>query len=137
MSAGTDNSDALNLTGVWHGLYSYPRARESVPFTASLTDGGGWLSGTTEEVPTSGKAKGLTLVATLQGRRTGHSVTFLKTYDDLRYGYDAVQYAGAVNQDGSEIEGRWTIPGVWSGKFLMIRAGAVQASLFRDVAERV
>ena len=137
MSAGDDNSDALDLSGIWQGLYSYPGAHGSVPFTASLTESGGWLSGATEEVPTSGKAKGLTLVATLQGRRAGHSVTFLKTYDDLRHGYDAVQYAGDVNQDGSEIEGRWTIPGVWSGKFLMIRAGAVQAGLLRDVAERV
>ena len=108
-----------------------------MPFTASLNENGSWLSGATEEVPTSGKAKGLTLVATLQGRRARHSVSFLKTYDDLRYGYDAVQYAGTVNQDGSEIEGRWTIPGAWSGQFLMIRAGAVQASLFCDVAERV
>ena len=37
-------------------------------------------------------------------------------------------YAGAVNADHTEIEGDWTVPGVWSGKFLMIRnRGQAQA----------
>ena len=137
MGSGTDNADSLILTGVWNGLYSYPRAIEPTSFTTTLTENDGWLSGATEEVARVGPTQGQPLTATLQGRRSGHSVTFLKMYDNPPPGYDAVQYFGDVNHDGSEIEGRWTIPGVWSGKFLMVRAGAVQASLFRDVAERV
>ena len=58
-------------------------------------------------------------------------------YDNPPPGYDAVQYSGEVNQDGSEIEGRWTIPGVWSGKFLMIRAGGLHTAITEGVAERV
>jgi hypothetical protein len=137
MSSGGEHADALNLTGLWHGQYSYPTVPAPVPFTAALADGSGLLSGTSEEIPTLGNAAGMTLTATLQGRRTGHSVTFLKTYDELRYGYDAVRYSGDVNHDGSEIEGRWTIPGAGSGRFLMIRAGAVRMTSSLDVSEKV
>ena len=124
--------DPLDLTGAWSGLYSYPRGPEPTPFNATLTENGGWLSGATEEI-----TRGRSLTATLQGRRTGHSVTFLKMYDNPPPGYDAVQYSGDVNQDGSEIEGRWTIPGAWSGKFLIIRAGGLGIAVTEDVAERV
>ncbi|HEX4506818.1 MAG TPA: hypothetical protein VH722_13895 [Alphaproteobacteria bacterium] len=129
--------DPLDLTGAWNGLYSYPRAIEPTPFTATFVDDGGWLSGATEEIARVGPTRGQPLTATLQGRRTGHSVTFLKMYDNPPPGYDAVQYAGDVNQDGSEIEGRWMIPGVWSGKFLLIRAGGLRTAIAEDVAERV
>ncbi len=131
-------ADALNLTGIWNGLYAYPHTRkEPVAFVASLGDNDGWLTGAIEEIASVGPMRGHTIAATIQGRRAAHAVTFLKTYDDLPQGYDTVHYAGDVNHDGSEIEGRWTVPGSWSGKFLMIRAGATKAALTRDVAERV
>jgi hypothetical protein len=116
MSSGAETDDPLNLTGVWHGQFSYPRAIEPTPFTATLSDNDGWLTGATEEIARVGPIEGRPIAATVQGRRSGHSVTFLKIYDNPPAGYDAVQYAGDVNRDGSEIEGRWTIPGVWSGK---------------------
>ena len=137
MSSDADQADALNLTGVWHGLFSYPRAVEPTAFVATLNEKDGWLSGITEEIARVGGMQGRTITATLQGRRTGHSVTFLKTYDDQPPNYDTVQYGGDVNPDGSEIEGRWAIPGNWSGKFLMIRAGAIQSATAGDIAERV
>jgi hypothetical protein len=130
-------ADALDLTGVWNGLYSYPRAKEPVSFLATLAETDTWLSGVTEEIASAGTMRGQTITATLQGRRTAHAVTFLKTYDDLPHGYDTVHYTGDVNDDGSEIEGRWTIPGVWSGKFLLIRANRRAIALTRDVAEQV
>ena len=137
MSSQTDKADPLNLTGSWNGLYSYPSAREPVPFTAVLAENDSWLSGSTEETATAGKVCGQAIAATLLGHRSGNSVTFLKTYDDLPDRYDTVHYAGNVNQEGSEIEGRWTVPGSWSGKFLMIRARATEAVTSLDVAERV
>jgi hypothetical protein len=137
MAAHTEGDDAFNLTGVWNGLYSYPVAREPVSFIATLTETGGWLTGTTEEIASVGAMRGQTITATLQGRRAGRGVTFLKTYDDLPRGYDTVHYAGDANDDGSEIEGRWTVPGNWSGKFLMIRAGGASATQTLEVAERI
>ncbi len=132
-----DERFSLDLSGLWQGLYSYPqgRGRNPVSFSAKLKDADGWLDGATSEVGEVGAARGLTISATLQGRRTGRSVTFLKTYDGEFRGYDAVQYAGEVRDGGDEIEGRWTVPGSWSGAFLMIRtspAPAQQAA--REVA---
>ena len=111
-----------DLSGTWHGFYNYPIAQEPVPFTAELTDADGDLAGRTEETGNVGDARGLAISATLQGRRSGSSVTWLKIYDGQFEHYDAVRYAGNVSEDGLEIEGRWTVPGNWSGTFLMIRA---------------
>ena len=131
-------SDSENLTGLWAGLYSYPwGSRKPVFFAATLTDSEEWLAGNTEETATMGSAAGKTITATLQGRRSGRSVTFLKTYDDVPEGYDAVRYEGDVNGDGTEIEGRWTVPGNWSGKFLMTRAGQSGVALAQRVEEKV
>jgi hypothetical protein len=137
MGSRADSADPLVLTGTWNGLYSYPRVIEPTPFTATLTENDGWLSGAIEEIARVGPTRGQPLTATLQGCRNGHSVTFLKMYDNPPPGYDAVHYSGDVNHDGSEIGGCWTIPGVWSGNFLMIRAGAVRAAESQDIAERV
>jgi hypothetical protein len=127
----------LNLTGAWSGLYSYPHGGSPVSFAATLTEISGWLSGAIEEVATAGPARGQTIRATVQGRRTGSAITFLKSYDDLPPGYDTVHYAGEVNHDATEIDGRWTIPGSWSGKFLMIRPKGVETELAIDISERV
>jgi hypothetical protein len=132
-----DDAGALDLSGVWHGQYSYPRNRAPVPFVATLTESNGWLTGATEETGVAGDARGLTITATLQGRRTGRSVTWLKIYDGSFRLYDSVQYAGDINGDGTEIEGRWTVPGSWSGKFLMIRFGGLAGALLQKATERV
>ena len=128
---GTDEAGSLNLSGVWHGLYSYPRKRNPVAFVATLAEIDSWLSGATEETGVVGEARGRTLTATLQGRRTGHSVKWLKMYDASLHRYDAVNYAGEVSREGTEIEGRWSIPGNWSGRFLMIRSSGTAATVVR------
>ena len=115
----------LDLSGTWHGFFNYPIAREPVAFTASVTDSDGDILGSTEEVADSGPAHGQTITATLQGRRTGFSITWLKIYDGDIQPYDAVRYAGTVSEDGLEIEGRWIVAPHWSGTFLMIRAGGM------------
>ena len=102
-----------------------------------LTDNDEWLAGNTEETATVGSSAGKTITATLQGRRTGRTVTFLKTYDTVPEGYDAVRYEGDVNEDGTEIEGRWTVPGNWSGRFLMTRAGQAGIALAHKIEEKV
>ena len=126
-----------DLTGLWRGLYSYPVKRAPVPFTANLNDSGGWITGATEEVATNRAALGRTLTATLQGRRSGSSVRFLKLYDSPMRVYDSVAYDGSVNPEGTEIEGRWTVPGNWSGTFLMIREGEIALTRARAATEKV
>ena len=111
------DANAQNLTGVWHGLYTYPNVR-SVSFVATLIESGSALTGSTHE-PCDGPAG--TLYATLTGSRHGSAVAFRKTYEGAGPGYGTVDYAGTLSTGATEIEGRWSIPGVWSGKFLMIR----------------
>jgi hypothetical protein len=132
-----DRAGAGNLSGVWHGQYSYPRNRAPVDFAATLTENNSWLHGVTQETGTVGDARGLTISATLQGRRTGRSVTWLKFYHGSYRGYDAVQYAGEVNEDGTEIEGRWIVSGSWSGRFMMIRSKDAAVERSREVTEKV
>ena len=127
----------FDLTGFWRGLYSYPIKRAPVPFTASLNESGGWITGATEEVATARVALGRTLTATVQGRRTGSSVRFLKLYDSPIRVYDSVAYDGSVNPEGTEIEGRWTVPGNWSGTFLMIREAEIAATQAKTAKEKV
>ncbi len=129
---GSGESD---LSGAWSGLYTFPRAQPPVFFEAVLVEATSWLTGTiTEEVEIEGHRR--MLEAVVQGRRSGSSVTWLKIYDGGLRAYDAVHYEGRVNAEATEIEGKWRIPGNWSGGFLMIRAGGRQAvrsrAIFQD-----
>lgn len=120
--AEQDRGGERNLTGVWNGLYTYPDGR-STAFVATLIESGGALSGTTHEPGTVGADLGATLYASLAGARHDSSVGFTKTYDRADdFHRSPIVYQGALNGDGTEIEGRWTIAKVWSGKFLMIRS---------------
>jgi hypothetical protein len=127
----------LDLSGTWQGFYNYPIAKEPVAFTATLTDTAGDILGATEEIADSGAVRGQTLCATLQGRRVGFSITWLKLYDgNLQY-YNAVRYAGTISEDGLEIEGRWTVAANWSGTFLMIRAGGITQTVEAELGAPV
>ncbi|HEX4861964.1 MAG TPA: hypothetical protein VFV07_12050 [Rhizomicrobium sp.] len=128
---------ADNLTGIWHGLYTYPVARARVLFDATLIESGAWLTGSTHEIAASGPAKGQTIYATLDGQRAGQRVTFTKTYDGTAPGYGVVQYEGTLSADASEIEGRWSIRGSWSGKFLMIRSTGKTQAVEHHTFERI
>ena len=122
-----------NLTGIWNGLYNYPNGR-STSFVATLLDSGGALSGTTHE---PGSLGGM-LYASLAGSRNDSAVGFTKTYD--RPGLlhrKPIVYEGTLNGDATEIEGRWTIQEVWSGKFMMVRSGGQAASVERKAVEPV
>jgi hypothetical protein len=123
---------AGSLTGVWHGLYSYPREGGSVSFVATLIENGTSVSGTTHE-PCQG---GGILFATLMGSRHCGVVSFTKTYEGANPLYGRVAYEGRLSGDHTEIEGRWTIPGAWSGKFLMIRPAGKEAEVARKAVLR-
>ena len=133
--SGRMGADAQNLTGVWQGLYTYPNG-ESASFVATLIDSSGALSGSTHEPCARAVSSNGTLYATLAGNRNGSAVSFRKIYDGRVPHYHAVDYAGTLNADATEVEGRWVIPGVWSGKFLMIRPARKEESVERKVAQR-
>lgn len=134
---GQDRARERNLTGIWNGLYTYQDGR-STAFVATLIDSSGSLSGTTHEPSTLSENPGATLYASLVGSRRDASVTFTKTYDrpDV-FHRSSIVYEGALNGDGTEIEGRWTIVKAWSGKFLMIRSLGEAAKATRKASERV
>lgn len=123
--------NGLTLTGMWHGLFSYPRLYDPTSFVAILIESGAGFSGTTHEPCAIERISGGVLYATLQGRRDGAAVTFLKTYDGTGGWAHSVAYEGMLSGDGTEIEGRWRVSGVWSGKFLMIRSSARESSVVR------
>jgi hypothetical protein len=132
---GEDRSER-SLTGVWDGIYSYPvHGMPAVAFTATLIEAGSSLSGSVHEPCMAGPSG--TLLFSLSGSRRGSAVNFVKTYHgtNLRYRH-AIFYEGTVNDDATEVEGIWSIPGNWSGRFLMIRSGGQpEAAAEREGAE--
>lgn len=129
-------SENLSLTGIWQGLYSYPHALAPVAFTATLLESG-WLSGSIHEIAVDEGDIPVQVFATVLGRRAGHAVHFAKTYDGQKGWSHAVHYEGELSEDATEVQGRWSIPGAWSGKFLMIRPGGARAAQLREAFETV
>src|SRR5262249_18867684 len=106
-------------------------------FVATLIDAGRVFSGTIHEPCVLSDTPNKTLYATLDGTRQGSAVSFLKTYHDAGPNYGSVQDDGALNGDRTEIEGRWIIRNVLSGKFLMIRSAGKAVEVERKVSEQV
>jgi hypothetical protein len=125
----------LGLTGLWKGLFSYPQLLDPTSFVAILIEQGARFSGTTHEPCTRGSNLGGLLYATIEGRREGSAVSFIKTYDGTGGWTHSVAYEGLLNGDGTEIEGRWKTSG-WSGKFLMLRPTAKDAGAKEEGAEQ-
>ena len=128
---------STNLTGIWQGLYSYPEAFDPVSFTATLIESGKWVSGSIHETAMDEDYIPVDVYATLMGSRVNRQVAFTKTYDGTSDWSHAVRYEGVLNDDFTELEGRWSIPGVWSGKFLMIRPEGRRAGILRAAFESV
>lgn len=130
-------SGEADLTGHWSGFYSYPYGPPPTAFEAELCETAGALTGTTTELADMGELVGQTLHAVIDGRREGKAVSFLKMYDGLSKDHDVARYEGTLDADGSEIEGRWTVPGVWSGGFLMVRHPGARAEIEAKVGEEI
>ena len=126
-----------DLTGRWDGIFNYPRELPPNGFVAVLVEHGGALTGEVEEVSDHGADRGGQIAAVIEGERIGAQVRFTKRYDDLRRAHYAVRYDGTVAADGDEITGEWTIPGVWSGSFIMVRAAGREVEVEQAVGEEV
>jgi hypothetical protein len=123
-----------DLSGRWHGVFSYPRALPPTEFDAELRDISGLISGVTSEAHHADS--GLILGATLDGSHDGGTIRFRKTYDDFDGEYEAVTYEGIIDQTGDEISGPWIVPGAW-GTFLMVRAAGQKATEAQKVSEKI
>src|SRR5206468_3008374 len=78
MSGGADD-----LSGRWHGFYSYVGGAHACAFEAELKDHGGEIVGVTFEVAQFGRDPGATLSASVEGRRIGRAVDLAKIYDEV------------------------------------------------------
>ena len=134
MSGGESDYD---LTGHWHGFYNRPVEEPPTAFEAEILDIGGLLSGEISEEGDTPDCFGMTLHSVLDGHRALDLVTFTKRYDYLPRADYAILYEGQLAPGGDEIEGHWTIPGAWSGTFLMVRARREEAAEERRAAIRV
>ena len=121
----------VDLTGVWLGLYSYPRALEPVSFMATLIDTAGAISGSSHEAYKPPRGQAYTAFAMLCGHRNRRAIDFVKTYEEGNPHNRPIKYEGTVRDDGSEIEGTWTIRLTWSGRFLMTRSTRDAESIVR------
>ncbi|MDB5707310.1 MAG: hypothetical protein JWN66_4426 [Sphingomonas bacterium] len=130
-------SGADDLSGGWDGIFNYPRGYRPNAFTATLRDAGGFLTGETTEPSQDQCDRNAVLHAWLEGRRDGTAVMFVKSYDDPKRAHYAVHYDGSVTPDGNEINGRWNIPGVWSGTFIMVRKAGKTEEAEQKIAETI
>jgi len=126
--------DFDDLSGHWTGIFSYPRDIPATGFEATLFDGAGTLTGHVVEPRHDGTG---VVEALIDGRRDGPRVRFAKSYDGQDQDYDLVRYEGEVDADGVEITGRWEIPGVWAGTFIMIRERGLTADTAADATVTV
>jgi hypothetical protein len=115
----------------------YPAALEAGAFVATVMDIAGTLTGSVHETSRGDDLTLRALNASLSGFREGRTVSFVKRYDGSGGWSHAVNYHGALSTDRSEIEGLWDIPGVWSGRFLMIRSRGVASAVRRKAFQEV
>lgn len=126
-----------SLTGVWHGLYSYPDYLEPVFFVATLISHGPHFSGTTHEAITGRSRAPLQVFAMVEGEVDGLRVSFKKSYDGSTGWSHSLTYEGVLSADNSEIEGQWIFSNGWRGRFMMLRGTGISESVVRTVYEKV
>ena len=124
-----------DLSGVWSGIYNYPSRFPPNTFEATIVDSGGLITGEITQPGEFFEPPGTIQTAVIEGRREGGSLSFVKMYDDLSR--PTPHYHGLIQPGGDEIDGEWTIPGDWSGTFMMIRGPSNKASVERKVTEKI
>jgi hypothetical protein len=125
-----------SLTGVWHGLYSYLAPASPIHFVATVISSGTFIGGSTHEAVTGSRGAPLTIFAGIDGLCSGHAVSFRKVYDGTGGWIHHVDYEGILNADATEIEGQWTLPAGWKGRFLMIRSPGATEEVARKIYAR-
>ena len=124
-----------DLSGPWSGIYNYPALYPPNTFEATIRDVGGMITGEISQPGEFFEPPGIVRHAMIEGSRAGSSLSFVKYYDDLDR--PTPHYHGVIQPGGDEIQGEWTIPGNWSGTFLMVRGLRAAAAVERKVEEKV
>ena len=125
----------IDLSGQWSGIYNYPAHYPPNMFEATIRDSGGLVTGIISQPGEFFEPVGTVQQAIIDGSRDGNSLRFVKIYDDLSR--PTPHYQGVIQPGGDEIAGEWTIPGDWSGTFLMIRGSRTSEELARKIEEIV
>ena len=124
-----------DLSGRWTGIYAYPAQFPPNTFEATIHDAGGTISGVIVQPREFFEAGTGNQHAVIEGSKDGSTVRFVKIYDDLSR--PTPHYEGTIQPGGDEIEGQWTIPGDWSGTFMMIRASGAEEKIARKETAKV
>jgi hypothetical protein len=124
-----------DLSGKWSGIYNYPADFPPNLFEAVIRDVGGRIAGEISQPGEFFEPPGTVRTAMIDGRREGSTLSFVKYYDDPDR--PTPHYRGTIQPGGDEIQGEWTIPGDWSGTFLMIRGSRAKAVEERKLEEEV
>lgn len=125
----------FDLSGRWTGIFSYPAQFPPNNFEAEIRDSGGVVTGVITQPREFFEEDGPPRQAVIDGRREGDTLTFVKFYDDLDR--PTPHYHGRIQPGGDEVSGEWTIPGDWSGTFIMIRNSKEEAKEERRVGEEI
>ena len=125
----------FDLSGRWSGIFSYPSLFPPNSFEAEIRDSGGLVTGVITQPREFFEPSGPPRHAMIEGRREGDILTFVKFYDDLDR--PTPHYHGRIQSGGDEVNGEWTIPGDWSGTFIMIRAGGAGETVEEQASEDV
>ncbi len=108
-------SDPREMSGVWYGRYVSNAGDQDNGFIALIEETGGVFSGSISEPDGRGGIR----TATVAGRRSVGLIQFVKQYTGKwRH---AVFYEGQVDDQGTEVTGRWRLEEGIAGGFSMER----------------
>lgn len=125
-----------SLSGLWSGSYSYPgNGQADVKFQMVVIQDGKTVAGFLKEPATFGNQTDPWLHAVVKGSfdKKAGKLTFTKTYDGTGGVNHDVEYEGKLSEDGSKIEGTWTLGQAGgaglSGSFTVTRQRLDKAAL--------
>jgi hypothetical protein len=111
------------LTGSWSGAFRYPDdAFPETVFNAQIEENiAGAFVGSVQEPNIIRPHLSAIIDATLEGAREGSALNFIKYYNGNGGMGHLVTYDGVVDANFQRIDGKWSVPGSWSGTFFMER----------------
>lgn len=125
------NNQDYRLTGVWYGTYVYPGGGiASVRFRLTIVQDGKKISANVREPNTFWESNPNVprdvpfLYAICDGEYdpATKQLRFTKSYDGASGASHSVEYSGTLSDDGTQVEGDWSIGGAGGGTFRLQKA---------------